>query len=53
MQLNNLDYTGGLKKMLTQLGQSTTVNDCKVMIGRFDVNGDGVLDFDEFRAMMN
>ncbi|KAL7588722.1 calcium-binding protein CML39 [Lactuca sativa] len=42
-----------LKKMLTQLGQSTTVNDCKVMIGRFDVNGDGVLDFDEFRAMMN
>lgn len=42
-----------LKKMMTRLGQSTTVNDCKAMIGRYDVNGDGVLDFDEFRAMMS
>ncbi|MFS7960023.1 putative EF-hand domain pair protein CML [Helianthus anomalus] len=42
-----------LKKMMRRLGQSTTVNECKEMIGRFDVNGDGVLDFDEFRAMMS
>ncbi|XP_071729132.1 probable calcium-binding protein CML31 [Rutidosis leptorrhynchoides] len=41
-----------LKKMMLRLGQTATVNDCKVMIGRLDVNGDGVLDFDEFRAMM-
>ncbi|KAL4575364.1 hypothetical protein LXL04_022206 [Taraxacum kok-saghyz] len=42
-----------LKKMLTRLGQSPTVNECTAMIGKFDVNGDGVLDFEEFRAMMN
>nr|XP_043638056.1 probable calcium-binding protein CML31 [Erigeron canadensis] len=42
-----------LKKMLKRLGQSTSVKDCKTMIGRFDVNGDGVLDFDEFRVMMS
>lgn len=42
-----------LKRMLQRLGRSTTVNDCKAMIGRFDVNGDGVLDFEEFRSMMN
>ncbi|KAJ0763998.1 putative EF-hand domain-containing protein [Helianthus annuus] len=42
-----------LKKMMRRLGQSTTVNECKEMIGRFDVNGDGVMDFDEFRAMMS
>ncbi|MFS7994131.1 putative EF-hand domain pair protein CML [Helianthus anomalus] len=41
-----------LKKMMGRLGQETTVNECKMMIGRFDVNGDGVLDFDEFRFMM-
>lgn len=41
-----------LKKMMRRLGQPATVNDCKVMIGGYDVNGDGVLDFDEFRAMM-
>ncbi|KVI05118.1 Calcium-binding EF-hand [Cynara cardunculus var. scolymus] len=42
-----------LKRMMKRLGQSTTVNDCKTMIGRFDVNGDGVLDFEEFRTMMS
>lgn len=41
-----------LKRMMKRLGQSTTVNNCKTMIGRFDVNGDGVLDFEEFRTMM-
>ncbi|KAK1416536.1 hypothetical protein QVD17_32327 [Tagetes erecta] len=42
-----------LKKMMRRLGQETTVDDCKTMIGRFDGNGDGVLDYDEFRAMMS
>ncbi|KAJ0680999.1 putative EF-hand domain-containing protein [Helianthus annuus] len=32
-----------LNKMMWRLGQSTTVNGCKEMIGRFDVNGDGVI----------
>ncbi|KAI3816901.1 hypothetical protein L1987_10686 [Smallanthus sonchifolius] len=42
-----------LRKMMRRLGQSATVDDCKAMIGRFDVNRDGVLDFEEFRAMMS
>ncbi|KAJ0054313.1 hypothetical protein Pint_02964 [Pistacia integerrima] len=41
-----------LKKMLSRLGQSTTIDQCKVMIAQFDLNGDGVLNFDEFRVMM-
>ena len=28
------------------------MEDCCVMIGQFDVNGDGVLCFDEFKLMM-
>lgn len=43
-----------LRRMLQRLGQSTvTEEECKGMIGRFDVNGDAVLDYDEFRAMMS
>ncbi|XP_076889867.1 calcium-binding protein CML39-like [Bidens hawaiensis] len=42
-----------LKKMMKRLGQAATVNDCKGMIQRFDVNRDGVLDFEEFRTMMS
>ncbi|KAL2529824.1 Calcium-binding protein CML38 [Forsythia ovata] len=41
-----------LKKMLCRLGNSTTIDNCKNMISRFDINGDGVLTFDEFKAMM-
>ena len=41
-----------LKKMLSRLGESKSVQDCCVMIGQFDVNGDGVLSFDEFKLMM-
>jgi len=40
-----------LRKMMRRLGQPTTVNDCKAMIGKFDVNGDGVLDFEEWRVV--
>ncbi|KAL6994461.1 hypothetical protein U1Q18_012565 [Sarracenia purpurea var. burkii] len=43
-----------LKRMLRRLGNSnTTIADCKSMIARFDLDGDGVLDFDEFRIMMS
>ncbi|KAK9052355.1 hypothetical protein SSX86_028984 [Deinandra increscens subsp. villosa] len=41
-----------LRRMLSKLGESRTVDDCKVMIAKFDINGDGVLSFDEFREMM-
>jgi calcium-binding protein CML len=42
----------GLKKMLSRLGESRTINDCKAMIRAFDLNDDGVLSFDEFLVMM-
>nr|XP_009631063.1 putative calcium-binding protein CML19 [Nicotiana tomentosiformis] len=41
-----------LKMMLSRLGESTSIDNCKAMIQRFDINGDGVLNFDEFKAMM-
>ncbi|GJN27575.1 hypothetical protein PR202_gb15606 [Eleusine coracana subsp. coracana] len=45
-----------LKRMLGQLGappQQLGLEECKAMICRFDLNGDGVLSFDEFRVMMH
>ncbi|KAK8673447.1 hypothetical protein V6N13_111782 [Hibiscus sabdariffa] len=41
-----------LKEMLGRLGESRSLQDCKLMIARFDLNGDGVINFDEFRLMM-
>ncbi|EEF50928.1 calcium-binding protein CML38 [Ricinus communis] len=41
-----------LKRMLSRLGQSSTLDQCKTMIAQFDLNGDGVLNFDEFKVMM-
>ena len=41
-----------LKRMLSRLGESTSLEDCCVMIGEFDLYGDGVLSFDEFKLMM-
>ncbi|XP_020588109.1 probable calcium-binding protein CML31 [Phalaenopsis equestris] len=41
-----------LKRMLSRLGASRDLNTCEVMIQRFDINGDGVLCFEEFKAMM-
>ncbi|KAJ4950370.1 hypothetical protein NE237_027202 [Protea cynaroides] len=41
-----------LKKMLSRLGESRTIRECKGMISVFDLNGDGVLSFEEFSAMM-
>ncbi|KAL5975443.1 putative calcium-binding protein cml31 [Asimina triloba] len=41
-----------LKQMLGRLGESKTIDECQAMICRFDLNGDGVLSFEEFRRMM-
>lgn len=41
-----------LKRMLSRLGESTTVDQCEVMISRYDLNGDGVINFDEFKVMV-
>ncbi|KAM7252619.1 hypothetical protein ACFE04_008128 [Oxalis oulophora] len=41
-----------LKRMLSRLGISRNIEDCIAMIHHFDLNGDGVLNFDEFRVMM-
>ncbi|KAL9331234.1 hypothetical protein ACSQ67_000844 [Phaseolus vulgaris] len=41
-----------LKMMLSRLGESTSIDECEVMIARFDLDGDGVLTFDEFKVMM-
>ncbi|KAG1363302.1 Calcium-binding protein CML38 [Cocos nucifera] len=41
-----------LKRALGKLGVSKTIEDCTIMIHRFDINGDGVISFDEFRIMM-
>ncbi|XP_078443991.1 putative calcium-binding protein CML31 [Wolffia australiana] len=41
-----------LRRTLSLLGEVKTIEDCRVMIRRFDLNGDGVLSFDEFDAMM-
>ncbi|XP_059300283.1 putative calcium-binding protein CML19 [Lycium ferocissimum] len=42
-----------LNRMLSRLGESTSIDNCKAMIQRFDLDGDGVLSFDEFKVMMN
>ncbi|XP_050379069.1 probable calcium-binding protein CML31 [Argentina anserina] len=41
-----------LKRMLGRLGEPRSIEDCTSMIRMFDLNGDGVLNFDEFRIMM-
>ncbi|KAJ4878313.1 Calcium-binding protein CML37 [Raphanus sativus] len=41
-----------LRRTLSRLGESCTVDACKVMIRGFDQDGDGVLSFDEFLLMM-
>ncbi|KAE9448985.1 hypothetical protein C3L33_19136, partial [Rhododendron williamsianum] len=41
-----------LKRMLSRLGEKKSVGECEDMISQFDLNGDGVLNFDEFRNMM-
>ncbi|KAM7259859.1 hypothetical protein ACFE04_015600 [Oxalis oulophora] len=52
MEGNGVITADGLKRMLSRLGESRTINDCKAMIRAFDLNNDGVLSFDEFLIMM-
>ncbi|CAA3005465.1 calcium-binding CML19 [Olea europaea subsp. europaea] len=42
-----------LKRMLSRLGEIRTIEECSFMINHFDLNGDGVLNFDEFKVMMS
>lgn len=42
----------GLRKALRRLGVVKTVEECKAMIRAYDVDGNGVLDFEEFHKMM-
>lgn len=41
-----------LKRMLSLLGESKSLKECEVMIAQFDINRDGIINFDEFRVMM-
>lgn len=41
-----------LKRMLRKLGESKSTEECKLMIRRFDLNGDGLISFEEFQIMM-
>ncbi|GFY96602.1 calcium-binding EF-hand family protein [Actinidia rufa] len=43
----------GKKRKKRRLGQAKTIDECESMIAHFDLNGDGVLNFDEFRIMMS
>lgn len=42
----------GLRRVLRRLGDVKSVEDCRAMIGVYDLDGNGVLDFDEFCKMM-
>ncbi|KAL8195548.1 hypothetical protein R6Q57_025951 [Mikania cordata] len=41
-----------LRRMLSRLGESKTVDECELMIAKFDLDGNGVVDFNEFHNMM-
>ncbi|BAT93378.1 hypothetical protein VIGAN_07232800 [Vigna angularis var. angularis] len=41
-----------LQTMLSRLGESKSIHQCKSMIHHFDLNGDGLLSFHEFTVMM-
>lgn len=41
-----------LTRMLSRLGYSRNIEVCQEVINKFDINHDGVLSFEEFKAMM-
>ncbi|XP_050363609.1 probable calcium-binding protein CML41 [Argentina anserina] len=43
----------GLQNMLNRLGDAKSYDECVSMIGVFDLDGNGVLDFHEFQKMMS
>lgn len=55
MEGSNSITPASLKRMLSRLGlgESKSIDDCKAMIRPFDLNGDGVLSFEEFALMMH
>ncbi|KAI4387300.1 hypothetical protein MLD38_005143 [Melastoma candidum] len=42
----------GLQAMLGRLGEKRTHGECEAMIRAFDIDGNGVLDYNEFNLMM-
>jgi calcium-binding protein CML len=42
-----------LKRMLGRLGSHQDIDECRAMICRFDLDGDGVISFEEFKMMMD
>ncbi|CAA2954022.1 calcium-binding CML19 [Olea europaea subsp. europaea] len=42
-----------LKRMLSRLGEIRSIEECSLMIHHFDLDGDGELNFDEFKVMMS
>lgn len=49
---NGLISASELHQILTRLGENCTVEDCVKMIESVDKDGDGFVDFDEFKKMM-
>lgn len=41
-----------LRRTLSRLGERRDIDECRSMICRFDLDGDGVISFEEFRRMM-
>ncbi|CAL5191578.1 unnamed protein product [Lathyrus oleraceus] len=41
-----------LEKMLSKLGDSRSLDECQLMISKFDLDGDGKISFEEFKVMM-
>ncbi|GKB15945.1 calcium-binding allergen Ole e 8-like protein [Tanacetum coccineum] len=50
---NGLISSTELHQILTRLGESVTVEDCVGMIKSVDADGDGFVNFDEFKKMMS
>ncbi|XP_010927694.1 probable calcium-binding protein CML41 [Elaeis guineensis] len=42
----------GLQRVLSRLGDVRSIEECETMMKAYDLDGDGVLDFHEFRRMM-
>ncbi|URE17410.1 hypothetical protein MUK42_11587 [Musa troglodytarum] len=41
-----------IKRMMEKLGESCSLEDCARMVKNVDKNGDGLVDMEEFMAMM-
>lgn len=49
---NGLITAEELQNVLESLGEKSTMSECQKMISGVDVNGDGMINFDEFKVMM-